>query len=76
MYRLSVRTKSYLLLTIMSSNLTVIATGVIAFYSFLHVLLQYTQHAKKPPAIETSLPFVGTAIQFSGKKNRFYIELR
>lgn len=60
----------------MPSTLAIVATGVIAVYGFLHALLHYTQEESEPPLISTSLPFIGTMIQLSRKKSKFYIELR
>ncbi|KAF7950961.1 uncharacterized protein EAE97_002513 [Botrytis byssoidea] len=60
----------------MPSTLAIVATGVIAVYGFLHALLHYTQDESEPPLISTSLPFIGTMIQLSRKKTKFYIELR
>ncbi|KAF7895138.1 hypothetical protein EAF00_006952 [Botryotinia globosa] len=60
----------------MPSTLAIVATGVIAVYGFLHALLHYTQDESEPPLISTSLPFIGTMIQLSRKKSKFYIELR
>ncbi|KAJ8069257.1 hypothetical protein OCU04_002921 [Sclerotinia nivalis] len=60
----------------MPSTFALVATAVITIYGSLYVLLHYTQDANEPPPISTSLPFIGTVIQLSRKKTKFYIELR
>ncbi|KAI9649219.1 hypothetical protein NHQ30_001787 [Ciborinia camelliae] len=60
----------------MPSTIALVATGMIAIYGFLHVLLHYTQDTSEPRPVSTSLPFLGTIIQLSRKKTKFYVELR
>ncbi|TVY90133.1 7-alpha-hydroxycholest-4-en-3-one 12-alpha-hydroxylase [Lachnellula willkommii] len=60
----------------MPSTLAVVATGAFAIYGFLHLLLHYTQDAREPPPVATTLPFIGTAVGLPRKKNRYYVELR
>jgi hypothetical protein len=60
----------------MPSTLAVIATGAIAIYGFLYLILHYTQDAKEPPPVSTSFPFIGTMIGLLRKKSKYYVELR
>ena len=60
----------------MPSTLAVVATGAIVIYGFLHLLLYYTQDAREPPPVSTSLPFIGTLISLTRKKSKYYVELR
>lgn len=59
----------------MPSTLAILATGVIAIYGFLQLLLHYTQDAREPPPIATAFPFFGSMIGLARKKTKFYVEL-
>ncbi|KAK4184523.1 cholesterol 7-alpha-monooxygenase [Podospora australis] len=50
--------------------------GIAATYLFLRFLLQFTQDAREPPAILTSIPFLQPLAGMIGEKERFYIRLR
>lgn len=60
----------------MSGTLAAVATGVIAIYGFLYLLLHYTQDAREPPPVSTTLPFIGTMVGLARKKSKYYVELR
>lgn len=51
--------------------------GVVAStYIFLRLLLHYTQDAKEPPVIATSIPFIGPILGMMTKKIHFYTHNR
>lgn len=60
----------------MSNIIAVLATGVIAVYGGLQLILHYTQDAKEPPPAYTAVPFLGAMIGLLRKKSKFYVELR
>ncbi|KAK3322888.1 cytochrome P450 [Apodospora peruviana] len=53
-----------------------ILVGVGAGYIFLRLLLHLTQDPKEPPAVETTIPFVGPIVGMLTKKTDFYTHLR
>lgn len=47
--------------------------GIVATtYVFLRLLLHFTQDAKEPPAIATSIPFIGPILGMIIKRTHFY----
>ena len=59
----------------MSPILLTILGGLAALYILLRSLLTFTQDAREPPVLETTIPFVSPIIGMR-KKARFYIDLR
>jgi len=60
----------------MPTTLAVIATAAIIIAGGLHVLVNYTQDAREPPMTTTYLPFIGSMIELSRKKTKYYVGLR
>jgi len=52
------------------------ATGAVAVFGLLHLLLHWIHDAREPPVAPTSIPFFGHMIGMARKKNRYYVELR
>jgi hypothetical protein len=60
----------------MPSSYSIVAGVAVAAYAFLQCLLKYTQDAREPPALATSIPFISPIIGMMRKKTKFYIQLR
>lgn len=60
----------------MPSSYSIVAGAAVTIYAFLQWLLKYTQDAREPPALATSLPFISPLIGMLRKKTKFYIQLR
>lgn len=60
----------------MPSTLIVILGSVAATYVFFAALLHLTQDSKEPPAIETSIPFLGPLYGFILGMQKFTVNLR
>ncbi|KAI0470471.1 cytochrome P450 [Xylariaceae sp. FL0804] len=56
--------------------LTAVTATLVASYVFLRLLIQGTQDAREPPAIETGIPFIGPLIGMAREKALYYIRLR
>lgn len=60
----------------MSSTLIAGLVGLAATYVFIRALLHFTQVANEPPAVSTSLPFIGPIIAMARQKSRFHTHVR
>jgi hypothetical protein len=56
----------------MASVFAAILGGFVSTYLFLRLLLHYTQDTKEPPAIATSVPFIGPILGMMTKRTHFY----
>ncbi|KAJ4392035.1 hypothetical protein N0V93_005656 [Gnomoniopsis smithogilvyi] len=56
--------------------LTLVCGGIVCAYVFHRFLLQFTQHAKEPPAIETGIPFITPLVGMIREKSKYYVRLR
>ncbi|KAK3942882.1 25-hydroxycholesterol 7-alpha-hydroxylase [Diplogelasinospora grovesii] len=58
---------------------SVIAVAFVALgsiYSFLWILLHFTQNGEEPPVVGSAIPFLGPLVGMIRQKSRFYIGLR
>ncbi|KAI0184116.1 cytochrome P450 [Xylaria flabelliformis] len=60
----------------MTVHFSVAFGSIASLYLFLRILLSFTQDAQEPPAIETSVPFLGPLIGLLRGKSRYYVALR
>ncbi|KAI1358214.1 cytochrome P450 [Xylaria arbuscula] len=60
----------------MAAYFSVAFGSIASLYLFLRILLSLTQDVQEPPAIETSLPFLGPLINLLRGKSQYYVALR
>ncbi|KAJ8124727.1 hypothetical protein O1611_g8912 [Lasiodiplodia mahajangana] len=60
----------------MALTITPTIGSLVSIYIFLRVLLFLTQDAREPPAIETSIPFLGPLLGLIRGKTQYYVALR
>lgn len=60
----------------MQSTVAVGLVSIAATYVFLLALLHFTQDAKEPPVLGTTLPFVGPLIGMARGKSQFHSQMR
>ena len=59
----------------MPSSAILVLSGLATTYVFLRFLLAFTHDSTEPPALATTIPFLGPLIGMR-RKHRFYIDLR
>jgi hypothetical protein len=60
----------------MPNILAAVAMGAITVYGALYAILVYTQDAREPPVVTSSIPFIGSMISLARKKTKYYVELK
>lgn len=60
----------------MKSILVGALVGLAVTYAFIRALLQLTQLASEPPAVSTSIPFIGPILEMARHKSRFHAHVR
>lgn len=60
----------------MPSTLSLCLGSLAAAYVFLSALLHFTQDAKEPPAVETTIPFVSPLLGLIPGKQKFFVKQR
>lgn len=60
----------------MTSAFALCLGSLVAAYVFLSALLHFTQDAKEPHAVETSIPFVSPLLGLITGKQSFYVRQR
>lgn len=60
----------------MKSILVGLLVGLAVTYAFIRALLQLTQLANEPPAVSTSIPFIGPILEMARHKSRFHMHVR
>lgn len=60
----------------MPSTLALCLGSLVAAYVFLSALLHFTQDAKEPPAVETTIPFVSPLLGLIPNKQNFFVKQR
>lgn len=60
----------------MTSTLALCLGSLAAAYAFLSALLHFTQDAKEPPVVETSIPFVSPLLGLIPGMQNFFVKQR
>lgn len=63
-------------IAVMKTILVGALVGLAVTYAFIRALLQLTQLSNEPPAVSTSIPFIGPILEMARHKSRFHTHVR